>query len=460
MGATSEGLGWKVKKEKAQYKINLPVLSDEEEGVIIEIARMFKELSKKEEVSGRDEAREKLGALIEEYCSSNSISIDREQFGYLCKMALLHTYGFCAIDPLLSDNGIEEIAVIGLNKPIYVYVREKGWKRTNAYFTSNEVLTNIINKMARVMGRRITFQSPCLNTILPDGSRLHASIPPISPYELTIRKFRENPISVPELISLNTFSQESLGVLWLLMQSDLSVIISGNTSSGKTTTLNALFSFVPLSERVLITEETPEINIPHEHVVHLVSNRELGISMSDLVADSLRMRPDRVIVGEARTKEEVGALIETILSGQARGSYATFHAQSGKETLNRMRSLGVLPIDLQSIDLIIVQRRMMRYDTKTKRSTEIRRVVEIAEIDKEKEGSLVPLFSYDNEKDILVKSNNGSPLLERVRKSFNMTKGELNEEIKRRSSFLNELRKKGTSFQDSVSSIQRFAYAD
>lgn len=460
MGASSEGLGWRVEREKAPYKINLPILSDEEEGVILEIAKMFKELSKKEEVGNRKEAKEKLGTLIEEYCSSNSISIDRGQFGYLCNMALLHTYGFCAIDPLLLDNSIEEIAVIGLNKPIYVYIREEGWKRTNAYFTSQEVLINIINKMAREMGRRVTFQSPYLNTILPDGSRLHASIPPISSLELTIRKFRENPISVPELISLSTFSSESLGLLWLLMQSDLSVIVSGNTSSGKTTTLNALFSFVPLSERVLITEETPEINIPHEHVVRLISNKELGISMSDLVADSLRMRPDRVIVGEVRTKEEVGALIETILSGQARGSYATFHAQSGRETLNRMRSLSVLPMDLQSIDLVVVQRRMMRYDPKTKRSSEIRRVVEIAEIDKEKEGSLIPLFTYDNGKDMLTPSYGDSPLLERVRKNFNITKEELKKEIKRRAVFLDGLRKKKISFPDSVSLIQHFAYAD
>lgn len=125
-----------------------------------------------------------------------------------------------------------------------------------------------------------------------------------------------------------------------------------------------------------------------------------------------------------------------------------------------MRSLGVLPIDLQSIDLIIVQRRMMRYDPKTKKSSEIRRVVEISEMDKEKEGALIPLFSYDNEKDALVRTNNSSLLLERVRKSFKMTKAELDNEINKRASFLGELRKKRASFQDSVSSIQNFAYAD
>ena len=139
-------------------------------------------------------------------------------------------------------------------------------------------------------------------------------------------------------------------------------MISGNTASGKTTTLNALFSFVPANERVLIAEETPEIMIPHAHQMRLVASREMGIGLKDLVYDTLRMRPDRMIVGEVRSREEAGALFDVLLAGQARGCYATFHAQSAEEARSRFRHLGVNPEDLSSLDCIVVQRRMLRYE--------------------------------------------------------------------------------------------------
>jgi len=339
-------------------------------------------------------------------------------------------------------------------------MRNKGWQATNCFFTNQEFVIDLINKMARALGRRITYQSPRLNAILPGGARLHASIPPISSLELTIRKYRENPITIFELSKFRTLTSEALAVLWLVMQSDLSVLIAGNTSSGKTTTLNALFSFVPLRERVLITEETPEINIPHPHTVKLLSNPDLSIGMKDLVADSLRMRPDRVIVGEVRTSEEVSALIETVLSGQARGSYATFHAQSANEALQRLRSLGVLEADLSSLDLILVQRRMLRYDPKTHASIEVRRATEIAEIMKGAAPSIRPLFAYSQKDDALLPKYSNSPLLARIRDSFNISEKELRAEIAKRKKFIESMRQKSLTFQDSVRELQSFAYKD
>jgi len=242
------------------------------------------------------------------------------------------------------------------------------------------------------------------------------------------------------------------------MQSDISILIAGNTASGKTTTLNALFSYVPLNERVLITEETPEINIPHKHIVKLISNPELNITLSNLVSDSLRMRPDRVIVGEVRTSEEVSALMDTILSGQARGSYATFHAQSSVEALNRLRSLGVLDIDLPSIDVIVIQRRMMKYNIKTRNSVEVRRIVEIAEVDKKNIGRTNPLFVYDYEKDKWKPNYQDSELLSRLSSSLGMTKKDTLAEIKKRKEFLKKNMKKKWDFATAVNEIQKFGY--
>jgi hypothetical protein len=143
--------------------------------------------------------------------------------------------------------------------------------------------------------------------------------------------------------------------------------------------LNALFSFIPADERIIITEETPEISLPHRHQLRLVANRDMGITLKDLVYDTLRMRPDRMVVGEVRNKEEAEALFDVLLAGQARGSYATFHAQSAEDALSRLQSFGVRKDDLSSIDCILVQRRMLMYDAEGRRNREVRKVVEIAE---------------------------------------------------------------------------------
>jgi len=463
--AGGETLGWKIGSWKCDYEVGLPELSEEEKEVVRAVAESSREASGTFEVEGREEVRREIGRLLSTYCMENGLEVEREQMDYLTRAAVAHVYGFSAIDELIDDDWLEEIAVVGIEKPVFVYHRQKGWLKTNCAFTSGDALVEVVNKMARGLGRRITLQSPRLNAVLPDGSRMHASIPPISNYELTIRKFRRNPIHVADILAYGTYSPEALAFLWMVMQSDCSLVISGNTSSGKTSTLNALFQFVSLKERVLITEETPEINIPHEHQVKLLSSEELGIAMKDLVADSLRMRPDRVIVGEARTGAEVNALLETITSGQARGSYATFHAQGARETLVRMRSLGALPIDMQSIDMIVVQRRMMRYDAERRKGREVRRCTEICEMVRNGEGDensipvLSTIFKYDMKKDALVPTGRRSLLAERVRETFGMGAREFGLELRRRARFLLAL-DVTRPFAEITDEVQRFSYAD
>ncbi len=298
--------------------------------------------------------------------------------------------------------------------------------------------------MSRKLGRHITIQNPRLDAMLPDGSRLHASLSPISAGEITIRKFRERPFSPRELCENGTFDPSAMAFLSLVMQGDNSVIIAGNTASGKTTSMNALFSFVPAGERVLITEQTPEINIPHEHQLRLVANSDMGIGLNDLVYDSLRMRPDRMIVGEIRNRDEASALFDVLLAGQARGSYATMHAQSVSECLGRLRSFGIKDMDLESIDCVVIQRRMLVYDPKKKRNAEVRRVVEIAEV----ENGPKTLFSMDGKKS--VDGFGKSSLLTRVADNFGMSGKEIVSELKRREKLLMRLEKEFTQFYSGV----------
>jgi len=371
-------LGWRI-LGRGQHRLDLPVLSRDEEELILAAEEGFKEAARSKPAEGDN--GEMVRDALDCAAKVKGVYLERRQREYLGNMAAMHICGFAFLDPLLGDAAIEEISITGPGEPAYVYVRGEGWKTVNAAFESERAIADIVNRMGRNLGRHITLQNPRLDAMLPDGSRLHASLPPISRGEMTIRRFRERPFSPKELAENGTVSAETLAFLSIIMQCDCSLIVAGNTASGKTTTLNSLFSFTPANERVVITEETPEINIPHRHRLRLVANKDMGITLKDLVYDTLRMRPDRMIVGEVRNREEVEALFDVLLAGQARGCYATFHAQSSAEALSRLRSFGIRENDLGSIDCILVQRRMLAYDPKLRKSTEVRRVVEVAELE-------------------------------------------------------------------------------
>jgi Flp pilus assembly CpaF family ATPase len=420
--------------EKADYNIQLPRLSADEEELVSLVEGAFREEARSTDFRSKDEVLNALKSIVLTTARQNGIMLDAEQASYLPTVCFLHIYGFAFIDPLLQDGSIEEISIVGVGKPAYVYVRKEGWKRVNAEFTSTEALAEVINKMGRNIGRRITLQRPKLNAILPDGSRLHATLPPLSEGEITIRRFTDNPFSPQELCASGAFPPRAIALLSLLMQSDMSLIISGNTASGKTTTLNSLFSFIPADERIVITEESPEINIPHQHKARLVANEEMGVSLRELVYDTLRMRPDRLIVGEVRNAEEAGALFDALLGGQARGCYATFHAQSASETLRRLKLFGISEADFNSIDGIIVQRRMLRYDMKKRRNTEVRRMVEFCF-----GPSKNPVLSYDADSDSW-KEGNTSEFLDTISSSLGLSTKEISQELKERESFMKKKR--------------------
>ncbi len=398
-------LGWR-KLESGDYLLELPHLSDEEAAIILRTQELYKEAAR----NGKPDIFELLKIAAKE-CG---LYLDIDQEDYLSDIARMQIEGYGFFDRLLSDGRIEEVSVIGPGNPVYVYLRNEGWKSTNVCLENEQAINEMINRMAKDIGRHITLQNPRLDAMLKDGSRLHGSLPPVSAGEITLRKFRDIPYSPVEIS--NVIPYDVLAFLSLLMQCDCSLMIAGNTASGKTTTLNALFSFVPQDERVIITEETPEISIPHEHQLRLVANKEMGIGLKDLVYDTLRMRPDRIIVGEVRNREEAEALFDVLMAGQARGSYATFHAQSVDEGLQRLRTFGIQESDIASIDCMVIQRRQMDY---SKDRREIRKIIEIAEPGTGKR-------IYDG------RMRPDGAILERIAESFDASEDEMKKEMKRR----------------------------
>lgn len=422
-------LGWRILSQ-GEYKLNIPELSVDEKELILTVQERIKEVARLVSAETGEERKKIINNAVKYCAGQQGFYLNTVQITYLSEIAFMHIYGFGFLEQLIEDNEIEEISIIGPNKPVYVYIRKTGWKKVNAVFETEAAIGEVINKMARVLGRHITMQNPRLDAILPNGSRLHASLPPISDGEMTIRKFRQMPFSPKELCT-DLLSPEVMALLSMIMQCDFSLLIAGNTASGKTTTMNALFSFVPATERIVITEETPEINIPHKHQLRLVANKELGIGLKDLVYDSLRMRPDRMIVGEVRNKEETEALFDVLLAGQARGSYATFHAQSANEAFSRLSGFGIRKDDLGSIDCIIVQRRMVEYDSKKRECKEIRKITEIAEFaGNEKQANVF----YTNGKLALEKCS----LVDRIAENFGLEKDQILDEMIKRKTMISD----------------------
>lgn len=472
LSISHDAVGWRIEDFASDYFVPPMKLSGDQEKLFDELFSEYLEQAKDvEEKEGKKErkqekekdfVRRKLKDLLKKICERSDLLLSKKDGEELLDAATKNAVGFGVFDYLLQDDELEEISVIGVNKPIYVFHRARGWLATNCFVTNEAFAINAVNKMARGLGRRITFQNPRLNATLPDGSRLHATIAPLTlnGVELTLRKFKQNPFTMLDFIELNTINASAAAFLWLALYADISLLITGNTGSGKTSMLNALFSFIPLADRVVITEETPEINVPHNHKVRVVASEELGIPMRDIVKDTLRMRPDRVIIGEVRSREEVEALLDSLLAGQARGSYATFHANDSHEALARLSALGASREDLQAIDLILVLRRITLYDERTRAQKEIRRVMELSEL---RDAKPIPLFEYNSRKDSLEKTRflKSSSLLEKIALNYKSSKKQLLRELSRRERFLETLarKKQKTSFKEFTQAINDYCFS-
>lgn len=245
---------------------------------------------------------------------STEMQIPKGKMEFYAQAVVREMVGYGLIDPLIKDDKLEEIMVIGPNKPVYVFHREYEMMKSNIEFYSEKEVQDLINRIARQVGRRVDMSSPLLDARLPDGSRVNATMPPasVSGSSLTIRKFREDPYSIVDLINMGTVNTEVAAFLWLAVEGlgvkPANILISGGTGSGKTTTLNVLAAFIPANERIVSIEDTAELNLPMKHWIRLEA-RPPGLegtgelTLDILTKNSLRMRPDRVIVGEVRHAE-------------------------------------------------------------------------------------------------------------------------------------------------------------
>ena len=368
--------------------------------------------------------------------SFESGTVSNEYIDSLSQKLLQDIAGYGQIDPLIHDDDLEEIMVIGINKPVFVYHRKYGMMKTNIVFKDEEELTDLIDVMARQINRRIDQESPILDGRLMDGSRINATIPPVSADgpSLTIRKFKKDPLTIVDLIKFNTISIELAAFFWLCFDGlgvkSANAIISGGTSSGKTTTLNALTSLINPKERIITIEDTLELQIPHEHVIRMEtrpSNTENRgeLTMNDLVKNSLRQRPDRIIVGEVRASEAI-TLFTALNTGHS--GFGTLHSNDARETITRLTNepMSVPEIMITAIDFIIMQNRIYRPD-----GVSYRRISEVAEIVGIEEGTvqLNKIFEWNPETDKIENVSVASKTLTEIAKLSGRTLNDLYTEI-------------------------------
>ena len=462
--STPNGTIYKLHDSRLFYRITgVPEVSLEEARFLHDVNEAYlSELKDFDDALSKQDARAVLDEVLERVSRKSLVGLDSDQKDYLLDLSAKNLSGLGPLDFFLEDESLEEIALVPSksNSSVYVYSSDLGWLKTNISITNRDYSLELANKMSRALGRRLTLNGPRLNSSLPNGARMHAAIEPVSldGPTVTVRKFKPSPLTPLDLAKSKTLNTELLAYLWLVLQGQANVVVAGNTGSGKTTTLNALFSFIPIEERIVLVEETPEVSIPHEHKVRLVASEELGIGMNDLVADTLRMRPDRIIVGEVRTPLELKALLNTTLSGQGKGSFATYHALSAGEAVTRMKAQGALDADLESLDLVLVQRRWTRASFKDGTRREVRRVTHAVEIASGPKGlRLNPVFEFDYSKDSLKRSRNKSLLVEEFAKASGLSKREVGRELKAREKFLARPRSPKPSFSEFFAEVNAFA---
>lgn len=399
--------------------------------------------------------------------NSQNNTISNEYLDNLARKLFQDLVGYGEIDPLIRDDNLEEIMVIGIDKPVFVYHREYGMMKTNILFKDAGEVMNLIDSIARQINRRIDQESPILDGRLPDGSRVNATIPPISADgpSMTIRKFKRDPLTIIDLINSKTISVELAAFFWLCFDGlgvkSANAIISGGTSSGKTTTLNALSSFINPKERIITIEDTLELQIPHEHVIRMetrppnVENRG-ELTMNDLVKNSLRQRPDRIIVGEVRGSEAI-----TLFTALNTGHYGfgTLHSNDARETITRLTNapMSVPNIMISAIDFIIMQNRIYRSD-----GVSFRRISEVAEVSGIEEGviQLNKIFEWDPQSDTIKNVGITSKTLTEIANVSGNSLNSLYDEIKNREIVLQHMVDQNIRSIRDVSTVLEMYYLD
>jgi pilus assembly protein CpaF len=348
-------------------------------------SRVIQDLDPKLDLTNQVEVRRQIEEIFGRVVDEEGLALTRAERVRMLEQITDEIIGLGPLEPLLRDDSISEIMV---NGPRQVYIERAGkLELTNVVFQNDDHVMRIIDRIIAPIGRRIDESSPMVDARLTDGSRVNAIIPPLSLVGpvITIRKFAANPFTVDDLIRFGTSTPEMFEFLRACVEARLNVFVSGGTGSGKTTTLNVLSSFIPNDERIVTIEDAAELQLRQEHVVTLEARPaniegKGAVPIRELVRNALRMRPDRIVVGECRAGEALD-MLQAMNTGHD-GSLSTGHANTPRDMLSRLETMVLMAgVDLpvraireqiaSAVDLIVHQARLKDGTRKIVNITEV-----------------------------------------------------------------------------------------
>ena len=436
---------WDEKSYEVLYDIEEPLLNSIEQEYLKRILEAMREMINFDIIVEKD-----LGGLLD-YIDQRfrflaiELGIDmsydsyKKIYYYLCRDFV----GFNEIEPMLRDYFIEDIENNGADTPVFIVHRMYRNLRTNIIFTDLDRLEGFVEKLAQRSGQYISYANPILDGSLPDGSRVNATytkdITSKGP-TFTIRKFTKEPWTPPQLISFNTLSPEMVAYLWMLIQYKMNILITGGTSSGKTTLLNAIAFFIPPEARVVSIEDTRELNLPRDNWLPSVSRTSSGIrgigavSLFDLLRSSFRQNPDYVIVGEVRGRE-ASVLFQGMASGHS--SLSTIHSDSVESVIRRLETppIELPPTLLNVLDCVCIMTHAIVNKEETRR---LREIVEIIDVNPEGIALTNTPFVWNPVDDTFYSKRN-SKVFEKIATRYGISIQELDIEFRRRIQLLYEV---------------------
>ncbi|MBT3772108.1 MAG: CpaF family protein [Euryarchaeota archaeon] len=372
------------------------------------------------------------------------------------------------IQPLFGDDDLEEVMYNGGQQCVKVAHRKFGICRTNIWVEDEEGLAiakNIASFTSVPLGDGPGLV-PIFDGRLPDGSRVNGTIPPVTPDgpTLTIRKFKEDPFTMIDLVKFGTVNLRLAAMMWVWIDGldarPANFVIAGGTGSGKTTTLNCLGMYIPWDKRLLTVEDTAELQVYHDHWLRMETRRErpdgtAEVDMNDCLKSSLRMRPDRIIVGEVRGPE--CATLLTAMNTGHDGSFGSLHANTGAETITRMINppMNVPPIMLSGLDLIIIQARLHVQGKTVRKITE---VSEVAGMEGDKP-RLNAIWKYDAAADEIKETGIPSKLREKICDAAGVTPAEFEKHVQQRMEIIRNMLKRDISDIQTVTQIIQGFYS-